>query len=329
MKSRSGVQCVLFYQRASAIKGNIKVTDADIWSEWILHNRTAGDAEYAKRVRADVAAYEDKVLAGAKLEAGNVLLDVGAGEGLLALRAIEQVGSSLQVILSDISKPLLAHAENLAQERGVREQCRFVQCSAEAMPEIADGSVDVITTRSVLAYVADKPQAFREFYRILKPGGRISIAEPLFRDRAMVMHTLRKRVEALETASQISPADTFARLLYRWNTPQLPDTMEEIAQNPLTNYSERDFIGFTQQAGFNKIHMEFHMDIVPSMVPSWDVYLDTAPHPLSPTLRHLFETNFNAQERAILETVLRPGIDEGTSTSTNTMIYLTAIKPLK
>ena len=44
---------------------------------------------------------------------------------------------------------------------------------------MADGSVDVVTTRSVLIYVKDKAAALREFYRVLKPGGRVSLFEPI------------------------------------------------------------------------------------------------------------------------------------------------------
>jgi len=302
------------------------VTETDIWSEWILHNRTAGDAEYAKRVRAAVAVYEDKVLDGAALIAGDTLLDVGAGEGMLALRAIERIGPLLRVILSDISRPLLHHAEGLARSRGVDGQCRFVEGSAESLPDIADDSVDAITTRSVLAYVGDKPRAMREFYRILKPGGRLSLAEPLFRDRAMLMNFLRKKVEAMPASGPVTPQDTYLRLLHRWNTPQLPDSEDEIARNPLTNYTERDFVSFAQGAGFSQIHMEFHIDIAPTLAPSWQAYLNTAPHPLSPPLGTLLERHFTPEERAILESAVRPGMDQGTATSTDAMIYLTARK---
>ena len=47
------------------------------------------------------------------------------------------------------------------------------------MSDVADESVDVVTTRSVLIYVQDKPRAFEEFYRDLRPGGRVSLFEPI------------------------------------------------------------------------------------------------------------------------------------------------------
>jgi ubiquinone/menaquinone biosynthesis C-methylase UbiE len=51
--------------------------------------------------------------------------------------------------------------------------------AADSLTEIADRSVDVITTRSVLIYVKDKAAALREFYRVLRSGGRISLFEPI------------------------------------------------------------------------------------------------------------------------------------------------------
>ncbi|WP_348240817.1 methyltransferase domain-containing protein, partial [Salmonella enterica] len=52
---------------------------------------------------------------------------------------------------------------------------------AETLEGIADSSVDVVTTRSVLIYVDDKAAAFAAFHRVLKPGGRVSLFEPINR----------------------------------------------------------------------------------------------------------------------------------------------------
>ena len=170
--------------------------DTDVWSEWLLHYRQADDEDYGKAVQAAVAEYADRVIAGAQLEPGMTLVDVGSGEGLIAFRAIGRIGESLNVILTDISAPMLRYAENAARERDCVDQCTFIECPADDLSSIPTASVDVVTTRSVLAYVQDKPAALREFYRILKPGGRISIAEPILQDEALYARVLRMRVEA-------------------------------------------------------------------------------------------------------------------------------------
>jgi arsenite methyltransferase len=160
-------------------------SQSDLWANWLLHERFGDDPIHERAFRADIARYADRVLDGARLAAGMTLVDVGAGDGLVAFRAIDRVGASLRAFLIDISATLLQHAEAIATQRGVRDQCTFTQCSAEALEGIADATVDAVTTRAVLAYLPDRPAVLREFSRILKPGGRISIAEPICRDDAL------------------------------------------------------------------------------------------------------------------------------------------------
>ena len=54
-----------------------------------------------------------------------------------------------------------------------------MQAAAEDLAPIADESVDVVTTRSVVIYVTEKQRAFDEFHRVLRPGGRLSMFEPI------------------------------------------------------------------------------------------------------------------------------------------------------
>ncbi|MDI7066265.1 methyltransferase domain-containing protein, partial [Klebsiella pneumoniae] len=146
------------------------------------------------------------------------------------------------------------------------------------LKDIADASVDVVTTRAVLAYLPDKVAVLREFRRILKPGGRLSIAEPIRRDDAFEASSLKKFIDALPTGSD----DHFFRLLHRWRGTHFPDTEESISKNPMTNYSERDLVRYALDTGFTDIHMEFHIDVASSHVTSWDVLLKASPFPWAP-----------------------------------------------
>jgi arsenite methyltransferase len=74
---------------------------------------------------------------------------------------------------------LVARTREISEEVGVAEQMSFVQASAEDLAPIGDSTVDVVTTRSVLICVDDKARAFREFFRVLRPGGRASLFEPI------------------------------------------------------------------------------------------------------------------------------------------------------
>src|SRR5215469_14519319 len=100
-----------------------KIPMTDLWSQWLLHDRHADDAGFRQAVRAVIDRYVERLIAGAQLAAGQTLLDVGTGDGLVAFRAIERVGPTLKVWLTDISEPMLSHAEAEATRRAVRNQC--------------------------------------------------------------------------------------------------------------------------------------------------------------------------------------------------------------
>ena len=251
-----------------------------------------------------------------------VLIDVGAGDGLITFGAFERAGASLKVVLADISAPLLKHAEEIAIERGLRNQCTFVQTSAERLDGVDNESADVLTTRAVLAYVADKAAAARQFHRVLKPGGRISIAEPIFRDEAV-------NLAAVTSLLRSSPEDSnngAGRLWQRWRSAQLPSTLPEIEQNPLTNFSERSLVTLFQKAGFAKIHLELHIDIRRTAPVPWDTFIDSAPRPGTPTLRELFLSHFSVAEQRQLEEGLREQVESGQLTERNTIAYIVAEK---
>ncbi|HVC48716.1 MAG TPA: methyltransferase domain-containing protein [Burkholderiales bacterium] len=298
-------------------------SQSDVWTEWLFHRRHADDPVYHQSVQARVNKYADHVLEAAHLAPDMTLADIGSGEGLVAFRAIERIGPSLKLILTDISAPMLSHAEKSAIQRGVRSQCRFLECPAENLKEIADASVDIITTRAVLAYVQNKTAALCEFHRILKPGGRISIAEPIFQDEAFAARALKHAVDAQTPQTH----DRFLILLHRWKASQFPDNEEQMTKNPLTNYSERDLLRFTQNSGFTEIHMELHIDVLPSPVISWKTFLNNSPHPWAPSLNSVMDTQFSSEEQQFFEQILRPAI-EAPSVTTDRIVYLTAKKPL-
>ena len=296
----------------------------DVWSQWLLHRRHGGDAEYEQAMRAMVERYVERVLDGARLEAGQTIADVGAGEGLLALRAIERLGGALRVWLTDVSEPMLRHARAQALERGVADRCTFVRAAADRLEGIDDASLDVVLTRSVLAYVPDKIGALREFHRVLRPGGRISLAEPVFQDEAVAAQAIRTVIES-KPAAAVSP---LMPLLHRWKAAQFPDTEEKIRASAIASYSERDLLRFTQNAGFAEVHLELHIDSFPSIVRSWEVFVNSSPHPLAPPLSVIMAEQFTAAERALFERSMRPVIEDPRAVSTDRMAYLTAHKPL-
>lgn len=295
----------------------------DKWSDWLLRRRHGGDPQFETVVRSAVETIRDRVLDGAALSTGMVLIDVGTGDGLIAFGAFERVGPSLTVEFVDVSASLLNRAEERAMEYGVWGRCKFLRTSAEKLDGVADASADALTTRAVLAYVADKAGAIRQFYRVLKPGGRISIGEPIYRDAAVQLAA----VTALLLSQPVDARTANIRLWQRCRAAQLPSTMAEIQRNPLTSFSERDLIEYFQKTGFNKIHLELHIDFRIQAPMPWDTFIDSAPRPGAPTLREISASSFTTEEQHQFEQNFRPLAESGQYTTRDTIAYLTATKP--
>jgi ubiquinone/menaquinone biosynthesis C-methylase UbiE len=297
-------------------------TPSDTWSRWLLQVRNGGDPAFETKLRTDIEGFADRVLDGANLQPGMTLADIGTGDGLVAFRAIGRIGPSLRVILADISLPLLHHTRAQATERGVLEQCSFLQCSADRLTGIRDASIDVITMRAVLAYVEDKKAALAEFYRVLKPGGSLSFAEPVLQDEAFAACALKSTVETPGAGT----ANPFLPLLHRWKAAQYPDTLEKLAASPIANFSERTLFESIRACGFTKIHLELHMDLRPSIVPSWKVFIESSPHPLAPPLSVILAEQFTSEERQTFELTMRPVVESGQTLEIGRIAYLTAVK---
>jgi arsenite methyltransferase len=301
---------------------NSNPAPTDPWFDWLTHRRQGGDKP-GESIGRDVERYRDRVLDGARLAEGMTMADIGTGDGLVAFGAIARVGPSLKVVLTDISPALLQRAEEVAVRHNVRGQCTFVRGTAEGFPEIAASSIDAATMRSVLVYVADKAAVAREFFRMLKPGGRVSIAEPIYRDDALNLETLARHL-----AGQPLNAETMdTRLFLRWKAAQLPSTLAEINSSPLTNFSEHDLVTIFEQAGFADIHLEFHIDVRKLAAESWEKILDAAPRPNTPTLREILATRFTEEERRHFESRLRPLAESGRTLYRDSMAFLTAVRP--
>lgn len=309
--------------RSTRVTGNRTKPESDEWSDWLLHRRYADDSELAAVLRPELERYADRVLDAAQLEPGITLADIGAGDGLVGFRALHRVGPSLRVVMCDISRPMLRHVEEKARVLGLGEQCSFHCASAENLVGIAEASVDVVTTRAALAYVADKGAALREFHRILKPGGRISLAEPILRDEALAVAAFKIQLDSRPA----DDLDKLSPLIHRWKAAQFPDTAEKIVACPLVNFSERDLVRIAQETGFKEIHMEFHIDLSSSETVSWEIFIDHSPHPWAPSLKAILGAQFNAEEQQLLEQALRPQVQTITATALSRMAYLVAQKP--
>lgn len=108
--------------------------------------------------------------------AGETVVDVGAGSGVDALLAAERVGPSGQVIGIELSEEL-ARKATVAARQARRSNVRFEKGLAEKLP-LPDRSADLVLANGVVnLLIADKEGALREIWRVLRPGGRLLLAD--------------------------------------------------------------------------------------------------------------------------------------------------------
>jgi ubiquinone/menaquinone biosynthesis C-methylase UbiE len=296
---------------------------SDVWSRWLLKQRSGGHLELEKAQRKTVERFADWVIDGACIKPGMLVVDLGSGDGLVPFRAISRVGPELRMVLTDVSEPLLNHAKSRAAQLGYAAQCQFIHCSADDLHPLASSTADAVTCRSVLSYVADKKAALQESFRVLKPGGRLSIAEPIFQDDALSLCALRQDLDS-KAESQRNPLKV---LMHRWKSAQWPDTIEAIATNPVTSFNERNLFDLAQSLGFEDIHLQLRIDQTKSELADWDSWLDISPMPGTPTLREILSTRFSASDRAHFEALLRPVVEAGQMPVQERMAYLQATRP--
>jgi ubiquinone/menaquinone biosynthesis C-methylase UbiE len=295
----------------------------DRWAQWLLHRRFGGDPQRGQAMLETLSIWRDQILQHASMSQGETVLDVGCGDGLIAFGALDRVGEEGLVIFSDISQDLLDHCRSLAQQVQVLDRCRFVRASADDLAAIAPGSVDVVTTRSVLIYVQAKQQAFHELYRVLKPGGRLSIFEPINR-------FCYPEPPHLFLGYDVTPIQEIAD-----KVRAVFERIHEPASSPLLNFDERDLLTYAERAGFAEIHLDLQATIKQpkpldphdgTSRPTWESLLKSSGNPLSPTLEEAIAQALSPQEAEQFTSYLRPLVETTQGHERQALAYLWAVK---
>jgi SAM-dependent methyltransferase len=112
----------------------------------------------------------------AELAEGEVALDVGSGGSIDTILAARRVGPEGRVIGLDMLTEMCARGAAAAKQAGVAESCEFRTGVMEAIP-VDDASVDVVISNGVINLSPRKSRVLAEVNRVLKPGGRMCIAD--------------------------------------------------------------------------------------------------------------------------------------------------------
>lgn len=172
-----------------------------------------------------------------------------------------------------------------------------------------------MTTRSVLIYVQNKPMALAEFLRVLRPGGRISLLEPI------------NRLTYPEPPNQLLGFDV---------TPvrDLADKIKAEAdkslglQRTLLDFDDRDLVATAEAAGFNEIHLDLAFQIVTERLPlTWESLMGSSGNPLVPSHGELVSAALTAGEIQRFETHLKPLVESGSRQRRLAMAHLWAERP--
>lgn len=291
---------------------------ADRWARWLQERRYGGDPDWKAKTLAWLEPIRDRVIELAAIEPDDTVLDVGAGEGMIGFAALDHVGESGHVVFSDVSDELLQSCRDLAESLGVTSRCGFVNASASQLDAVAPSSVDVITTRSVLIYVEDKAAALAEFFRVLRPGGRIVLFEPI---NSFGRPEPDGRFWGYDAASIQDLAGRVRAVL--------DEAQSAAGASTMTDFDERDLLAWAERAGFRTITLHYEVTIKQEAWLegiAWDAFLAFSPNPLCPTIGEAVTRALGSDEQHRFELHMRPLVENGEGTTRSATVYLAARK---
>jgi len=289
----------------------------DRWSQW--HSvRDEGTTFDRSTVSVRLLEARDVILHAVEPLDGVTLVDVGTGDGLIGLGALDLVGPTGTVIFSDISEVLLERCRESVVAEGAIDRARFVITRVEDLAGLDDSCVDVVAGRAALVFVTDKARAFEAMYRVLRPGGRISLREVV--GRLMFPEPVERF-----WGYDLSPVvDLCARVKAAYVELEDPDY-----RRAMLDFDDRDLLDLVHAAGFDRVSVECRTAIAPGgLLPSTSLegLLGSALTPVSPTIGEAVECALDDAERGRFLSALEDAVRTNSASSRTAVAHVVAQK---
>ena len=236
------------------------------------------------------------------------VLDVGSGDGLIGRALLPRVGPGGSVTFLDRDPSLI---QALARDFAGDTRAHAVVDDASELRTVRCESIDLLVMRAVLLYVPDKRGALRSAARVLRPGGRIVISEPVNRPLyypaerfwGFDLSSIPGIALKLQQAFTRSP-DRDVQAMLDWDDLSLATTVSD--------------------AGFTDLRMETISEIVNGPVLPWLAFLHARWTPQMPSLAQVVSEWLTRDESDALEQVLRPQLASGNQRLTIRNVFVTA-----
>lgn len=241
-------------------------------------------------------AVRDRMVALCGDTAGLRVLDVGCGDGLIGralLPAATRSGGTVTLLDIDVAV-VEALAADLVDEAAVR----CVVGDACTLDGIPDAAFDLVVMRAVLLYLPEKRAALDAAHRVLAPGGRLIVSEPVNR----VLYDVPGHLWGYDLRAVPDLAERVRRAFMEDAAPEV---------RAMTDWTPDDLLDMVESAGFGDCRMEVTTEVAPGRALPWLAFLHARWTPWMPTVDRVLRERLTVEDRAELEAVLRPAVARG------------------
>lgn len=149
------------------------------WTDWLNKTRFSYMTEIQRAQTLNwLISVKDTLIENANIKAGDKIIDIGCGTGLMGFGVLENFQDSVEIIMSDKFEDCLIECENFLKTLNTPNKITFLQSDCADI-KLPSEYIDKAFMRSVLVHIVDKQSAVNDIYRILKKGGSFIAFEPI------------------------------------------------------------------------------------------------------------------------------------------------------